>query len=177
MALSAGFLFSSLTMNLELIVFFILAAALLSCSVLVILQRNAVYCAMALVGALLVLSLLFLNLHAPMVALLQVIVYAGAIMVLFLFVIMLLNPAVPETRRSLWRGVGFAATGILGAQILTLLFLGAKGDGAASVPEEFGSPAVLAKTLFTDFVLPFELVGILLLVALIGAVILAKREL
>ena len=163
-------------MTMELIVFFILAAALLSCSLLVILQKNAVYSAMALVGALLVLALLFLSLHAPMVALLQVIVYAGAIMVLFLFVIMLLNPGMPEARRSLWRGVGFAATGVLGVQLLTFLFLSAKDGSSASVPEDFGSPAILAKTLFTDLVLPFELVGILLLVALIGAVILAKRE-
>src|SRR5918994_1373096 len=82
--------------------FFILAGLLIFSSLLVVFQRNVVHSAVALVVALFLIAILFLTLHAPMVGVLQVLVYAGAIMVLFLFVIMFLNPIGLEQRRTLW---------------------------------------------------------------------------
>ena len=82
------------------IVFFILAGLLIVSSLLVVLQRDVVHCAMALVAALFLIAILFLTLHAPMVGVLQILIYAGAIMVLFLFVIMFLNPRAREAREN-----------------------------------------------------------------------------
>ena len=86
------------------IIFFVVAALLIVSSILVVFQRNVVHSAVALVAALFLIAVLFLSLNAPMVGVLQILVYAGAIMVLFLFVIILLNPVGLEQRRSLWWG-------------------------------------------------------------------------
>ena len=158
------------------LIFFLLATLLVFSSLLVVFLRNVVHCAMALVGALLILAVLFVTLSAPMVGILQVMVYAGAIMVLFLFVIMFLNPADLERQRGLWWGFGTILSLLL-AGVLIPFFLQEDVTGE-SVPttEAFGSPEMLAKSLFNDFVLPFEIASVLLLVAIIGAVVLAKRE-
>jgi NADH-quinone oxidoreductase subunit J len=158
------------------ILFFILAGLLVFSALLVVFQRNVVHCAIALVSALFLIAILFVTLHAPMVGVLQIIVYAGAIMVLFLFVIMFLSPAAVEARRGLWWS--FSA-------IMALLLIGAlaavtTNDNPPADPvaatEMFGSPENLAQSLFTEFVLPFEIASVLLLVAMVGAVVLGKRE-
>jgi NADH-quinone oxidoreductase subunit J len=158
------------------ILFFIVAGLLVLSSLLVVFQRHVVHSAVALVAALFLVAVLFLTLQAPMVGVLQVLVYAGAIMVLFLFVIMFLSPGVVERRRMISWGFGSIAALLLA---LALTFLLAKsetnGDRAAAT-ELFGSPEELAKSLFTDFILPFEIASVLLLVAIVGAVVLAKRE-
>ena len=158
------------------LIFFLLATLLVVSSLLVVFLRNVVHCAMALVGALLIIAVLFVTLSAPMVAILQVMVYAGAIMVLFLFVIMFLNPAELERQRGLWWGFGTILSLLL-AGVLIPFFLQEDVTGE-SVPttDAFGSPEMLAKSLFNDFVLPFEIASVLLLVSIIGAVVLAKRE-
>jgi NADH-quinone oxidoreductase subunit J len=165
-------------MSIELLTFFILGFFLIALSLLVIFQRNPVHSALALVAALFIMAVLFLTLEAPMVAVLQIFVYAGAIMVLFLFVIMLLNPRMPEKRRRFWWGMGSLGAALLALELIALLLpvQGTKHFGA-EVGENFGSPKMLAESLFKEFVLPFEIASILLLVALIGAVVLAKREL
>jgi NADH-quinone oxidoreductase subunit J len=107
---------------------------------------------------------------------LQVLVYAGAIMVLFLFVIMFLNPASAERRRGGWLGFSILLSLLLGGLLAAMLTrTEIAGDPVAST-ELFGSPEALAKSLFGDFVLPFEIASVLLLVAIVGAVVLAKRE-
>jgi len=121
-------------------------------------------------------AILFLMLHAPMVGVLQVLVYAGAIMVLFLFVIMFLNPTTPEPRRKLWWGFGSLAALLLAGSLAALMSNGETLADSVPANETFGSPEMLARSLFTDFVLPFEIASVLLLVAIIGAVVLAKRE-
>ena len=166
-------------MSVELIVFFFLAALLITCSLLVIFQRNAIHSALALVAALFIVAILFLTLNAPMLAVLQILVYAGAIMVIFLFVIMLLGPGTPERGRLLWWGFGSLAAALLALELIAFFLpsRGTKGEGmGALVAEGFGSPKMLAESLFTDFVLPFEIASILLLVAIIGTVVLAKRD-
>ncbi|HEX6439534.1 MAG TPA: NADH-quinone oxidoreductase subunit J [Candidatus Binatia bacterium] len=158
------------------IIFFIVAGLLIVSSILVVFQRNVVHSAVALVAALFLIAVLFLSLHAPMVGVLQILVYAGAIMVLFLFVIMLLNPVGLEQRRNLWWVAGSVSGLLLIAMLAPVLFnLGSAQDPMVAT-ELFGSPEELARSLFTDFVLPFEIASVLLLVAIIGAVVLANKE-
>ena len=158
------------------IIFFILAGLLIVSCVLVVFQRNVVHSAVALVAALFLIAVLLLSLHAPMVGVLQILVYAGAIMVLFLFVIMLLNPVGLEQRRSLWWGAGCISGLLLVATMAPVLFNVESARDPIVATELFGGPEELARSLFTDFVLPFEIASVLLLVAIIGAVVLAKRE-
>jgi NADH-quinone oxidoreductase subunit J len=158
------------------ILFFALAGLLVLCSLLVVFLSNVVHCAMALVAALFIVAILFLTLHAPMVGVLQILVYAGAIMVLFLFVIMFLNPAALEPRRGLWWSFGGIAALLLAAAIATVTVNDNPPADPLAGSELFGSPESLAQSLFTEFVLPFEIASVLLLVAMVGAVILGKRE-
>jgi NADH-quinone oxidoreductase subunit J len=156
--------------------FLLLAGLLIVSSLLVVFQRNVVYSAIALVLALFLIAILFLTLNAPMVGILQILVYAGAIMVLFLFVIMFLNPRAHEQRHAGWWGFGSLVALLLGAVLVYLVSDRFTANDRASPAQSFGSPELLAKSLFTDFVLPFEIASILLLVAIIGAVVLAKRQ-
>jgi NADH-quinone oxidoreductase subunit J len=142
----------------------------------VVFQRNVVHSALALVAALFLVAILFVTLHAPMVAVLQILVYAGAIMVLFLFVIMLLNPTGLEQRRATRWGFGAIAGLLLVGSLMPVLSKRGAARDPLIIDELFGSPEQLARSLFTDFVLPFEIASVLLLVAIIGAVVLAKRE-
>ena len=158
------------------IIFFIVAGLLIVSSILVVFQRNVVHSPIALVAALFLIAVLFLSLHAPMVGVLQILVYAGAIMVLFLFVIMLLNPVGLEQRRNLWWVAGSVSGLLLIAMLAPVLFNLEFAQDPIVATELFGSPEELARSLFTDFVLPFEIASVLLLVAIIGAVVLAKRE-
>ena len=163
-------------MSVPQIIFFIIAGLLIVSSVLVVFQRNVVHSAVALVAALFLIAVLFLSLNAPMVGVLQILVYAGAIMVLFLFVIMLLNPVGLEQRRSLWWGAGAISGLLLIAALAPVLFNLESAQDPMVATELFGSPEELARSLFTDFVLPFEIASVLLLVAIIGAVVLANKE-
>lgn len=163
-------------MDTASLIFYLLATLLVFASLLVVFLRNVVHCAMALVSALLLIAVLFVTLQAPMVGVLQVMVYAGAIMVLFLFVIMLLNPAALERQRGLWWGFGTILGLMLAGVLVPLVMTNDLPADPVAATELFGSPEMLAKSLFSDFVLPFEIASVLLLVAIVGAVVLAKRE-
>ena len=163
-------------MNAATVIFFILATLLVISALMVVFLRRVVHCAMALVVALLLIAILFITLQAPMVGILQVMVYAGAIMVLFLFVIMFLNPTTLEQPSTAWWGLAVVLSVLLGACLVPLLADYEPGEDPVTSTELFGSPDVLAKSLFGEFVLPFEIASVLLLVAIIGAVVLAKRE-
>jgi NADH-quinone oxidoreductase subunit J len=160
--------------------FLLLAAVLLASALAVVLHPNPVKSAMALVVTLFLQAVVFVLLDAHMIAALQVIVYAGAIMVLFLFVIMLLNlqsddPEGFRRRRHLAVRIGaWAASAVLAIQLVTL-FLGQTFAPRAPAVEGYGTALPVARALFTEYLLPFELTGILLLVAVIGPVILARR--
>jgi NADH-quinone oxidoreductase subunit J len=173
----------------DAILFYLFAGVAIVASTLVIGQRNPMYSIMLLIVSFGALSALYIQLDAPFVAMAQIIVYAGAIMVLFLFVVMLLNA--PQEDHAEWdrthplgRG-GFARVGALLAGLLiaelgwalmrvTSLVdapVGARGDGAA-----LSSVRALGKVLFTDYMFAFEATSILILVAMVGAVVLARRE-
>lgn len=162
-------------MDASTLIFFTLAALLVVSSLLVVLLPNVVHAAMALVAALLIISIFFVMLQAPMVGVLQVLVYAGAIMVLFLFVIMFLNPA-PQQQRGAWLGFSVLLALLLAGGLAAMLTRTEKAADPVAATDVFGSPEMLAKSLFGDFVLPFEIASVLLLVAIVGAVVLAKRE-
>lgn len=168
---------------MEIVIFIILATVAVSCSVMVISLRSAVYSALFLIATMVTLALLFLMLNSPFLAAVQVIVYAGAIMVLFIFVIMLLNLRKdefgPEKRRA-QRFFGIVFVFLLLVGIATVIEWGMSGSEPAEAVSASTPPAgvePLAQLLFTKYLLPFELASILLLVAIVGAIIMAKRKL
>ena len=163
-------------MDAARVIFYFLATLLVISSLLVVFLRNVVHCAMALVTALLIIAVFFITLQAPMVGVLQVMVYAGAIMVLFLFVIMFLNPATVKEQKGIWWGCGTILAAMLAGVLIPLVATDDLPADPVAATELFGSPEMLAKSLFNDFVLPFEIASVLLLVAIVGAVVLAKRE-
>lgn len=159
-----------------------MAALLVASALSVILQRSPIRSALSLVVTLFLLAVLFLFLDAQLLAALQIIVYAGAVMVLFLFVIMLLNlqedrPAMVKV--ALRGAVAFVASLFLLALVRFFVGDGSGGTGgmSAAVAADFGSAEGVAELLFTKFLLAFEVTGVLLLVAIVGAVVLAKRKL
>ena len=167
---------------LEPILFAMFAGIAIGCALGVVFHRNPVHCALLLVGVLLSLAGVFILLHAQFVAALQVIVYAGAIMVLFLFVVMLLNVKgeTPLLTPGAAKGFGFLFGLLVAVELLWIVLSPGGPDTppqpAASLPVDFGSPAALGKLLYTTWLYPFEVVSILLLVAVVGAVVLAKRK-
>jgi NADH-quinone oxidoreductase subunit J len=162
-------------------IFYLLSAMVLIFGALVIANpftRNPVTSAMFLVLTIISLAGLFLLLHAFFLAAVQVLVYAGAVIVLFLFVIMLLDLKEEEVRRiKLVMGVlGFLSVGVIAAMIIGTIQFSHPAGRMARVPLE-GSAAVLGQALFTQFSLPFELVSLLLLVAMIGVILLSRKDL
>jgi NADH-quinone oxidoreductase subunit J len=157
--------------------FLVLAALTIASSLVVVLHRNPVYSALGLVGTLFLLAVFFLGLDAQMVAVLQIIVYAGAIVVLFLFVIMLLNLQVEERSSAPLPQVVLA---VLGGVALCGLVLAAVRGTPLGTPMQvhagFGGSEPLAERLFTVYLLPFELTSLLLLVAIVGAVVVGRRR-
>ena len=144
-----------------------------------VIARNPVTSALWLILTLFCVAGLFLTLSAEFIAVVQVLVYAGAIMVLFLFVIMLLNlGSLPLLESMDWKkGLGF----VLGVVVLTqLVFVVTTGlqllPATEVVAADTGSATTIAKELFTRYALAFEVIGALLLVATVGAVMLAKRR-
>ena len=160
------------------IFFYIFAALTLFCGILVILSRNPVNSAMFLVLSMASMAGLFVLLHAFFLAAVQVLVYAGAVMVLFLFVIMLLELKVEELRKFKTFGI---VTGTLSVGAIVVLFLRSLGSSQVSLLTGNGAPEggtiELGRLLFTQYPLPFEIVSILLLVAMVGVILLSKKEL
>ena len=127
-------------MDASTLIFFVLATLLVISSLMVVFLHHVVHSALALVSALLIIAIFFVTLHAPMVGVLQVMVYAGAIMVLFLFVIMLLNPSVPEQPPGVWWGLATLLAVLLGGMMLFLEEpAGELADVSAAARERTGS--------------------------------------
>ena len=158
--------------------FWFFSLAMLLCGVLVISSRNPVTSAMFLVALFVFMAGLFVLLEAFFLAAIQILVYAGAVMVLFLFVIMLLNIKATERRHFRWLGVIGAAV-VAGAfvwELRIILKTPVVTMGAGKVDFGGGLEAVV-KPLFTNYMLPFEVTALLLLVAMIGVVLLSKKDL
>lgn len=163
--------------------FYILAALTLLCGLLVVanpFSRNPVTSAMFLVLTILSMAGLFVLLHAFFLAAVQVLVYAGAVIVLFLFVIMLLDLKQEEMRRIKKAGVvlGLLAVGaVFAVFVKVLLFSPPKLSAQLSEPVLEGATAPLGRSLFTEYLLPFEILSVLLLVAMVGVILLSKKDL
>ena len=159
--------------------FYLFAALTLLCGFLVVanpFSRSPVTSAMFLVVMMACLAGLFLTLHAFFIAAVQILVYAGAVMVLFLFVIMLLDLKVEDPRKFNAFGIGagiIAVGGIAAILVKTIWF---SGVGANKQPMIEGSTIALGRELFTNYLLPFEIVSVLLLVAMVGVILLSKKE-
>ena len=168
---------------MELLIFYPIAGLCIALALGVIFNTSPVGSAMCLIAMMLGLAGIFVLLQAHFVAILQVIIYAGAIMVLFMFVIMLLNLKEAVSADWVTRSnnlfisimTGVLAIGIL-YKILDIIFT-AELNSPATLPDSFGTVATIGEALFTDFVLPFEVASLLLLAAMIGAVVLAKPKL
>jgi NADH-quinone oxidoreductase subunit J len=163
---------------MEAILFWVFSALSVAGAAGVVLNlRNAVAAALWLVVSMIALAVLFIMLHAEFIGLIQIMVYAGAIVVLFLFVIMLLNirsDGMGAEDQPILKLVatllGLALTAKLATLVATL------SAPWPAVAPEFGTVRSVGRALYTDFLLPFEISGVLLLAAIVGAVILAKRE-
>jgi NADH-quinone oxidoreductase subunit J len=169
-------------MSLTQLVFYFAAALAVVSSVLMVSRKNPVYSAMYLVLTLFAIATIFVVLDAHFLAALQVVVYAGAIMVLFLFVIMLLNlgrGAEPDLRGRVGWAFGAGLGLVLFAELLVAL-RGLRSEAATDVLTPWlqtkGAVAGVAEPLFRDYVIAVEVTGLLLLVAMVGAVVLAKRR-
>lgn len=141
-------------------------------------SRNPVYSALFLAVTILALSGLFVLLGAYFVAAVQVLVYAGAVMVLFLFVLMLLDLQEEARRRLRWAGLltGGAAAALVTGLLLRALWMARPGRELAA-PEMDGTVQWLGRLLFTDYLLPLQVMGLLLLAAMVGAIVISKRDL
>jgi NADH-quinone oxidoreductase subunit J len=169
-------------MNIEIILFIILALVAAVSSVMMITRPNPVISAVFLVLNFFALAGLYLLLNAQFIAVVQIIVYAGAIMVLFLFVLMLLNT---ETEHKLFadkKGIKFFAilvSAFVFVQIAYLIFFG-KPSRSLTANEmnsvKIGTIQAIGQQLYTNYILPFEVAGFLLLAATIGALVLAKKK-
>ena len=167
-----------------LTLFYIFAAISIICAFGVLFMRNPIHCALMLVGTFFCLGGIYVMLNAEFVAVIQVLVYAGAIMVLFLFVLMLLSTNEPSQVAVKWdadKMLAVIITGGIFIQVASIfsdsaLTLGEKGNYPLEKIEEIGSITLIGQLLFTEYVLPFEIISILLLVAVIGAVVIAKRR-
>lgn len=157
--------------------FWVLATLTVLGALTTVLHRNPVYSALALVFTLFQVAIIFLALDAYLIAFLQVIVYAGAIVVLFLFVIMLLalEPEEPLEGHVRLRIVAACLSLTLAAELGALGFVHGPTGGDAA-PDGFGQTASVAERLFSAHLLPFELTSVLLLVAVVGAVVAARRR-
>ena len=170
--------------TIDRLVFAVCAVIVLSGALGVVLSSNPVYAALSLVLTLFGVAVLFVEEDAQFLAAVQVVVYAGAIVVLFLFVIMLLGVDRQESLRSerlpaqrpLALLLGLAALGeLLALSRLTHWSTGPKGASGAPATGGGGNTAALARSIFTTYLLPFELTSLLLIIAVLAAVVLARR--
>ena len=166
-----------------MLAFYLFSTIAVGASLLVIAQRNPIYSVLLLIASFGALSGLYVMLDAPFVAVIQIVVYAGAIMVLFLFVVMLLNAPHEETeadeRRQLLLRAGPLRFGAFLAAALAFELGWALTQGAESGGFAGGSTtsvAAIGRSLFTDYAFAFEVTSVLILVATVGAVVVAHRE-
>jgi NADH-quinone oxidoreductase subunit J len=161
------------------LLFILFAGLAIGSAIAMVSQRNPLYSAISLIGVFIALASIYVTLAAPFIAAVQVIVYAGAIMVLVIFVIMLLNVEQEEPRRRRLRFLVPAAIGmaaILIAETAFILYSVQTSSGQVSrVLSDVGLTYSIGEGLFTRYLLPFEITSILLLMAIVGAMSLARR--
>jgi NADH-quinone oxidoreductase subunit J len=168
----------------QAIAFYFIAACILGFAVLVVSTKDTVHSVLFLVLDFLFVAALYVTLNAPFLAAIQILVYAGGIVVLYLFVVMLVNlkrppeaHSDPSRKTKLGFGLAAAVLAELGAAAVYSANLPARPIVAAAAVPVTGNTAVVGWMLYTSYLIPFEIASMLLLVAMIGAIVLAKREL
>lgn len=169
---------------MESYLFYIVGTIAVLAAVYLIFERNPVFCALYLIQTMVCIAVLYILLEAQFIAAVQMIVYAGAIMVLFLFVIMLLNVKDDEEAKRSFSFQKIPAI-LMGIALLTVICIvlkskllqGKQGVYTVAHINSIGNTQLIGNLLFTDYLLPFEITSILLFVAAIGAIMLAKRKL
>jgi len=166
-------------LNLELIFFLLLATAAIVSAILMITRRNPVTSALYLVLNFFCIAVLYLLLRAQFIAIIQITVYAGAIMVLFLFVIMLLN--LGEDNLAKWKLTSSKLVAVLLgaamlAEVLYFVIYFTSSSVISPKAESLGTVESIGKILFSDYLFPFEITSLLLLVAIVGAIFLASKK-
>jgi NADH-quinone oxidoreductase subunit J len=161
------------------IIFLIFAALAVFCGISLVVQTHPIASALSLIGVMASLAVLYLLLGAQFIAAAQLLVYAGAIMVLFVFVIMLLNAGSESQRRVL--GVGkylgiFLLAALLGLLSFIIQAMVPRSDAVVFGGFAGGGPREIGRALFTQYLLPFEVTSILILIAILGAIVLARKE-
>jgi NADH-quinone oxidoreductase subunit J len=163
-------------LSVHLILFLAFGVIAVAGAVNLLVQRHPINSALSLIAVMAALAGEYLLLGAEFVAVVQIIVYAGAIMVLFVFVIMLLNAGVEEQTKGSRVATLFGVPGmLLGGLLVAWVVLRHSGTEAVPIGALPGSPATLGDLLFHQFLLPFEITSILILIAIMGAVVLASR--
>lgn len=169
-------------MSSELIVFLVLSLVAIATALGMLFSQNAVYSALFLVLNFVTVAIFYLLLGAPFIAMSQITVYAGAIMVSFLFVIMLLGAEnlAPSKNLPWQKPLARLLSVILAVEAIYLLFSRARTDLAVTAPDaslnSMDSLREMAMSLFSQYLLPFEVTSILLLVAMVGAIVLTRQE-
>lgn len=165
---------------MQLLMFYIFGIGAVVSALLMVTNKRPVRAAMSLIATMSFLAGLYVLLDAHLIAALQLIVYAGAIMVLFLFVIMLLNLEEKEGRLAgntmALQTVAILVVGAILAVMVSLVKMEGALPALGDMGAQFGTTKAVGKMLFTDYLLPFEIASVLLLAAIVGAVILAKRR-
>jgi NADH-quinone oxidoreductase subunit J len=169
---------------MEAYLFYIVATITVVSGVYLIFEKNPVFGALYLIQTMVSIAVLYILLEAQFVAAVQIIVYAGAIMVLFLFVIMLLNLDIKEEAKNALPFqripailMGIALFTVIGIVIRSKLLQGKHDQYTTAYVNSVGNTKLIGNLLFTEYLLPFEITSILLFVAAIGAIMLAKRKL
>jgi len=164
---------------METVLFYLFGGIALVSAILVVANRRVFYSAISLIICLCSVAVLYLILQSPFIAAIQIIVYAGAIMVVFLFVIMMLDPFSSAVMRGKKKLLGYIGV-LLGILTITLMYPVLKSYELARAPrnaiEEVGNIKTLGKALFNEYLLPFEMTSVLILIAIVGVVVLAKRQ-
>jgi NADH-quinone oxidoreductase subunit J len=158
--------------------FFLFAGLAIAAAISLVYHRNPLYSAISLIGVFIALSCIYVTLAAPFIAAVQILIYAGAIMVLVVFVIMLLNldDDKPINRLQYLYGIGGGLGLILLVQTFFIFYaVSNKPNQYIKTDETVGNTLSIGSSMYTQYLLPVEMVGILLLMAVVGAVILARR--
>ncbi|MGD9628652.1 MAG: NADH-quinone oxidoreductase subunit J [Pyrinomonadaceae bacterium] len=160
------------------ILFYVFAGFAIACAISMVYHRNPLYSAISLVGVFIALSCMYVTLAAPFIAIVQVLIYAGAIMVLVVFVIMLLN--LDEDRRESRLNYLYAVGGGLGLILLAQTFfvfyaVMRAPQQSVNEAETAGKTLSIGQAMYTEYLLPVEIVGVMLLMAIIGGVVMSRR--
>ena len=166
---------------MEKALFIIFAVIAVASALNILIQRSPLYSALSLISTLAALSALYVTLRAQFIAAMQIVVYAGAIMVLFIFVIMLLNTPKDQPQIDKQKGLRYLAIPFAGLLLAEAFYIVWRVPVHMMPPvdsanRDAGTTLSIGEKLFTDYLLPFEVTSVLILMAVVGAMVLARRE-